>query len=79
MRSRDGRVPPRAGLAVVIATVDAAVFLHLTHLWSWQLFIIDAGSKILAGALITATEGQASGQVLIMSITKKIARSKRKS
>lgn len=35
--------------------VDTAVFLHLAHLWSWQLFVIGAGSKILAGALISAS------------------------
>jgi hypothetical protein len=32
--------------------VDTAVFLHLAHLWSWHLFLIGAGSKIMAGALI---------------------------
>jgi uncharacterized PurR-regulated membrane protein YhhQ (DUF165 family) len=35
--------------------VDTAVFLHLADLWSWQLFAIGAGSKILAGALISAS------------------------
>lgn len=33
--------------------VDTAVFLHLAHLWSWDLFAIGSGSKILAGALIS--------------------------
>lgn len=33
--------------------VDTAVFLHLAHLWSWELFAIGSGSKILAGALIS--------------------------
>lgn len=33
--------------------VDTAVFLHLADLWSWELFAIGAGSKILAGALIS--------------------------
>lgn len=35
------------------APVDTAVFLHLAQLWSWPLFLIGAGSKILAGALIS--------------------------
>jgi hypothetical protein len=33
--------------------IDTAVFLHLANLWSWPLFGIGAGSKILAGALIS--------------------------
>lgn len=35
------------------APVDTAVFLHLADLWSWSLFAIGAGSKILAGALFS--------------------------
>ena len=35
--------------------VDTAVFLHLAHLWSWQLFIVGVASKILAGGLISAS------------------------
>lgn len=35
------------------APVDTAVFLNLAQLWSWPLFAIGAGSKILTGLLIS--------------------------
>lgn len=38
---------------LAISPVDTAVFVHLAHLWSWPLYVIGAGSKILAGALIS--------------------------
>lgn len=33
--------------------VDTAVFLNLAGIWSWQLFALGCGSKVLAGALIS--------------------------
>lgn len=35
------------------APIDTAVFLHLADLWSWPLFLIGVGSKLLAGGLIS--------------------------
>ena len=42
--------------------VDTAVFLHLAGIWSWQLFALGCGSKVLAGALISLGPHRAAVQ-----------------
>jgi hypothetical protein len=42
------------------APIDTAVFLHLADLWSWWLFAIGFGSKVLAGGLISISLRQRS-------------------
>lgn len=46
------------------APVDTSVFLAMAGLWSWPLFTIGVGSKILAGGLISLSLRARSGAVI---------------